>query len=249
MGLAGAASDDVTDRQLRDTYRVYDVDKALRPVWLSEGSFHALPRKIRAAVVRAQVRHERDAVPTSARWGGLLGAAVREQADGHRFVWWPSLLEKHLATILPAIVAEDAEPSRHREVVHWPARLLPKAKELAGTWADGSGPNCFGTVMAAAGVAGAELEWMQRAPFEDWLASATVRTSRRQDDVPGVVYVWRSTGDNAVQHAAVSLGEGWVLQKQSQTWMAPRQVLTTVALKRVNRVPGWRLSRYQLTEG
>ena len=50
--------------------------------------------------------------------------------------------------------------------------MLPGARHLAGTFAAGSGPNRFGTVMATAGVPGAESEWMQRAPIEGWLAEA-----------------------------------------------------------------------------
>ncbi len=39
----------------------------------------------------------------------------------------------------------------------------------------------------------------------------------------GQVLVWRD--DNVrVQHAAVSLGEGFVLHKEAQGWYAPRQV-------------------------
>ncbi|WP_328996216.1 hypothetical protein OG394_16335 [Kribbella sp. NBC_01245] len=244
--LSGAARDDVTDRQLRDTYLVYNVDKALRPVWLSETEFHALPRQTRAGLVRAQARHERGAVPTVARWGSLLGKAVRDQADGRRFVWWPSLLAEHNATIIPAVITEDLEPSCHSELTNWPVSVLPRAQELAGTWPGGSGPNCFGTVMAAAGVRGAELEWMQRAPFEDWLATSTRRVGTSRHDVPGVVHVWRSTVDNAVQHAAVSLGDGWMLHKPSQSWMTPRKVRPTADAIRATRTPGWRLTRHQL---
>lgn len=43
--------------------------------------------------------------------------------------------------------------------------MLPDARELAGTSGNGSGPNCLGTVMAAAGVRGAADEWMQQAPL------------------------------------------------------------------------------------
>jgi hypothetical protein len=64
------------------------------------------------------------------------------------------------------VVSEDLGPSRHGEVKSWPTEILPRARELAGTFPGGSGPNCFGTVMAAAGVEGAADEWMQRQPFD-----------------------------------------------------------------------------------
>lgn len=66
-------------------------------------------------------------------------------------------------------------------------------------------------------------------------------------DEVGVVQVWRSTSDNAVQHAALSLGGGWMLHKPSQSWMTPRKVLTTAQVKRSTRTAGWTLSRHQLS--
>ena len=221
----------------RDTYRVYDVDrKAARISWLTEAAYSNLPKATRAALVRAQVSHGRAAVPTVRRWSGVLD--VRRQADGHRFVWWKSLLNE-AAVVLPRIVSEDLGPSRHAEVRTWPAEL-PRARELAGTFPDGSGPNCFGTVMAACGVDGADGVWMQREPFERWLAEHT--TTGGRDDAPGTVFVWRNAGQ-AVQHAAITLGDGWMLHKPSQSWMSPRKVRTVGEVKRSTRTAGWRLQR------
>jgi hypothetical protein len=111
---------------------------------------------------------------------------------------------------------------------------------LAGTFPDGSGPNCFGTVMAACGVDGADGVWMQREPFEQWLAEHT--TTGGRDDAPGTVFVWRDAGQ-AVQHAAITLGDGWMLHKPSQSWMSPRKVRTVGEVKRSTRTAGWRLQR------
>lgn len=109
-----------------------------------------------------------------------------------------------------AYVERDRISSQHREVsgTTWNAvaAVLPGARGLAGTFASGSGPNCFGTVLAAAGVPDAEFEWMQLAPFEDWLRSST--TPVRRGDDAGTVYVWRDVG-GVPAHAAVSLGDGW----------------------------------------
>lgn len=121
--------------------------------------------------------------------------------------------------------------------------LLPGARALAGRFPAGSGPNCFGTVMAAAGVAGAESVWMQREPFETWLAGTT-RAGGRDGDV-GTVLVWRSP-DGLVQHAAVTLGDGWALHKASQGWMSPTTVLTVADAVRSARSAGRRLHRHTL---
>jgi hypothetical protein len=224
----------------RDTYRIYNVDRrAARTVWLSEAAYCELPKATRAALVRAQVNYERGAVPTVRRWAGSVGSQVRQQADGHRFVWWKSLLTEP-DKVLPAIVSEDLGPSRHAEVRTWP-RQLERVRELAGTFPAGSGPNCFGTVMAGCGVEGAENVWMLREPFEDWLANHTTRGGR--DDVPGTVFVWRDTASR-VQHAALTIGDGWILHKPSQSWMTPRKIRTVAEVKRATRTAGWRLERH-----
>ncbi|GAB2600651.1 hypothetical protein [Kribbella endophytica] len=239
-------SDEEPDRQLRDTYLSYAVDGRLRCSWLSESAFSAYPKKVRAGLVRAQVVHERGAVPTVRAWRGVLGDEIREQADGHRFVWWKSLL-RHPVDVLPRLVSEDIGVSRHREVPVGVWRgaeaLLPRARELAGTFPEGSGPNCFGTVMAAAGIEGAESEWMQREPFDHWLDESTTHGGR--DGVPGTLLVWRGA-DRAVQHAAVTLGSGWALHKPSQSWMTPRKVRTVAEVLRATRTAGWHLQRHTM---
>ena len=229
--------------ELRDTYEVYGTSVGV--VWLDEANFAGLPRRHRAALVRAQVTRERAVVPSVRAWAGVLGGAARAQADSHRFVWWPSLLAGHEHRVLAAYVSEGRRPSRHDEVTDaiWAAAsgVLPEARSLAGTFADRSGPNCFGTVMAAAGVPGADLEWMLREPFEQWL-SETTRPGGCDGD-PGTVLVWRSP-DSLVQHAAVTIGGGWALHKPSQGWMSPRKVLTVQEVLRSARAAGRRLERH-----
>jgi hypothetical protein len=241
MAPSGAA----LPAELRDTFEVYGSAAAV--VWLDEATFAGLPRRHRAALVRAQVARQRGVVPSVRGWAGLLGRAARDQADGHRFVWWPSLLAGHEDRILTAYVSEGRRPSRHDEVpdATWAAasRLLPGARSLAGTFADRSGPNCFGTVMAAAGVPGADLVWMLREPFEQWLSETT--RSGGCDGEPGTVLVWRSP-DGLVQHAAVTIGDGWALHKPSQGWMSPRKALTVRDVLRSARAAGRRLERHTL---
>lgn len=230
------------NRQDRDTYRTYAIDRrAARTAWLTQAAYDDLPKATRAALVRAQVNYGRGAVPTVRKWAGVVGSEVRQQADGHRFVWWKSLLREP-DRVLPEIVSEDLGPSRHAQVRTWPADL-PRVRELAGTFADGSGPNCFGTVMAACGVEGAESVWMLREPFEEWLANHTEPGG--QDGVPGTVFVWRDAAA-LVQHAALTIGDSWMLHKPSQSWMTPRKVRTVAEVKRATRTAGWRLERHKV---
>src|ERR1022692_777258 len=156
--------------------------------------FLAQPRPVRICLVRGAARAwpsrgARSALLVAAFRSGLQGAGRRAQV---RVV--PSLLAgRNSAEVLTRVVTSNLRSSsRHAEVreATWAdaqallpqAReatwadaqaLLPQARELAGTFADGSGPNCFGTVMAAAGGGRAAQEWMQRDPFEQWLAAVT----------------------------------------------------------------------------
>ena len=243
----GAAGNRGLSDEVRDTFCLYGPPSGLRYLWLDEGQFSGLPRARRSALVRAQHTWGRELVPSVRAWVSVVGDKVREQADGHRFVWWPSILGGVAEKVLADYVEEGRRASRHDEVPEgvWESstRLLPAARRLGGTFPTASGPNCFGAVMASAGVDGADLVWMQREPFERWLALST--RPGGHDDKPGTVLVWRSP-DGLVQHAAVTLGEGWVLHKPSQGWMSPFKVLTTDEGKASSRASGRRLERHTI---
>lgn len=241
---AGDGADEPCSLELVDTFELYGLARrGLALTWLDEEGFMSLPRSRRAELVRAQVRLGRAAVPTLRRWK-VLADQVRTQADGHRFVWWPSLLAPHRDEVLARFVTNDRLPSQHRrvplDVWRSASPLLPRARELAGTFPLVSGPNCFGTVMSLAGVDEARAV---REPFEDWLASST--RPGGDDGQPGTVFVWRQA-DGACDHAAVTLGGGWAMHKPSQGWMSPIKVLSVADVKRRGRCAGLRLHRYQL---
>ena len=234
--------------EVRDTYCLYGLPSGARYVWLDEPRFMALPRRSRVALVRAQRTFGRELVASVRSWAPVVGDRAREQADGRGFVWWRSLLQGIEERVLTDYIEEGRRASRHDEVPEevWAsaARRLPDARRLAGSFATRSGPNCFGTVMAAAGVVGADEVWMQREPFERWLSERT--RAHGDDATPGTVLVWRSP-DGLVQHAAVTIGHGWVLHKPSQGWMSPSKVLTTQECKASSRASGRRLERYAIT--
>lgn len=241
--------------ELSDTYALWRVKDGDVQIWLDETTFNDLPRQDRARLVRAQLRHRRGAVPTVRAWSDLIDPAVlRSQADGHRFVWWPSLVTGRAEAVLQRVVArsptgraKDGLTTRHRDVraATWRAcdERVPGARRLAGTFPPGSGPNCFGTVMGAAGVADADDECVVCEPFEDWLTAMCRRGGR--DDLPGTVFVWRDKG-SAAAHAAITLGDGWAFEKPSREWWTPRIVATVDDLLRANRAVGWRLERHRI---
>ncbi|MGJ6979689.1 hypothetical protein ACSDQ9_04040 [Aestuariimicrobium soli] len=128
------------------------------------------------------------------------------------------------------------------------AKVLPGAADLAGTFPDGSGANCFGTVMAASGQSTAE-SWVGPDAFTAWLDDHTSPvTAAAHDDAnsrPGTVLVWHERG--ALAHAAITLGEGWALHKPSQAWCSPRIVVRVEELIHSWVYPGARLSRHRLS--
>lgn len=233
--------------ELRDTFEIYNVPPELACVLVGEDEFNGLGRSARAELVRSQIRLGRKVIPSVRSAPAEVRARASTQADGHRFLWWPSLLQGHQEPVLGAYLRFGRRRSRHLEVPDhlWDTAraTLPGARALAGTFPHASGPNCFGTVMAAAGRAEAADVWMLQAPFEDWLSAAALPGGTDND--PGTVLVWRSPSGLA-QHAAVTIGGGYALHKPSQGWMSPRKILTVREVIASARQSGRRLTRYTL---
>ena len=232
-------------RELRDTYRLYRVEPGSKVLWLTEEQFASMPKPARAALVREQVRRRRGAVPTVRAWQDLLDPTVlRAQADGHRFVWWPSLVATDAGRILERHVDDRRLHSRHREVPAstWRAcrDVLPGARRIAGSFATDVAC-CVSTVLEAAG-ADTSGSCDSLAPFAEWLAAAC--TPGGDSDRPGTVLVWRA--DGKLDHAAVSIGDGWGLEKPSQDWHSPRAVAAITDIVRMSRIPGLRLERHTI---
>ena len=233
----------------RHTYALWGVDDTdVAVAWLDERTFEELPRTQRAVLVREQVVRRRGEVPSVRRWADLVDPGLlREQADGHRFVWWPSMAEGTTRrAIVRRRVLHDQVPSRHREVPYpvWTAaaRPLPGARDLAGTFPERGEHNCFGTVMAAAGAMDPAATWADREATEAWLATATAPCGRGTDDLPGTVLLWRNASGE-VDHAAVTIGAGWAFEKCSEDWWRPRHVLAVADVIRAARYAGNRLER------
>ena len=199
----------------RDTFELYGRTNDEIIVWLDRSAFLALEHEER-----------------------------RRQPAPHR--WPPSEVLRDCDRVI-RYVEFGRRPSRHQEVAEstWNGcmKKLPFAKEIAGRFQNRSGPNCFGTVMGAAGLSGAANHWIQIEPFDSWLGANAVPGG--DDDVPGTVFVWRTT-DGVPCHAAVTLGDGWLLHKPSQGWMSPIKVLSVLDGKYSARGRGRYLHRYTL---
>ena len=167
-------------------------------------------------------------------------------------VWPAELTAAGDKLMLDWIASGAVRPSRHQAVPGhvWDqaADRLPRAQQLAGTFPHtGSGPNCFGTVLAATGV-NADDTQITPGAFETWLEKHTEPiTGTAHDNEPGIVFVWTDHGELA--HATVTIGDGWMLTKPSQSWSSPRMIWTVREAVSSWRYPDTRLLRYRLTDG
>lgn len=249
------ADNGVITPELRDTFRLWAVGPDSRLIWLSEDRFHSLPKRVRASLVREQVIRRRGnrpgvgAVPSVRGWQDVLDVVqLRRQADGHRFAWWATLVETDRVGVLNRLLSTDRLPSRHSEVrpSTWRCceRVLPNAYRLAGTWPEGSTSCCFSTVMVAAGAGADGRDACDSVePFDAWL-----NTNCRKGGDPsnaGTVLVWRDR-DGVPVHAAVSIGDGWALEKPSQEWHSPHAVAAIRDVIRTARLPGQRLEKHTI---
>lgn len=85
---------------------------------------------------------------------------------------------------------------------------------------------------------------MLREPFLAWL-DTTCRLGGR-DEEPGTVLLWRDS-DGEPFHAAVTIGDGWALEKASGEWWTPRAVRAVRDVIRASRAPGQHLERHHIT--
>jgi hypothetical protein len=232
---------------LRCTYTAWRIRRPTTVRWLDEPSFLALPRPERARLVRHQVEVGRGAVPTVRRWQDRFGARrLREQADGHRFVWWPSILDEDPEPPLRDRIEDGQLPSRHLEVSERTWRrcrdVVPGARAIAGGFPAGSGPNCFGATLLASGHPCAEGRAVPD-DIESFVRSSCTPGGRDGD--PGTVLLWRDR-DGRPFHSATTIGDGWAVEKPAETWWTPTIVADVAQLIRINRSVGLRLERHRI---
>lgn len=224
----------------RDTFWAWNVSReADRVAWLSRSGFGVLSAPARRELLRLQVRHGRGNVPLGRHYDDLLPGPGLTPG---RFLWEAEQLTE---SVLARVLAYKERACRREDVPEavWnaAAAVLPRVRDLAGTFSAGYG-NCFGAVMGAAGIGGAEDTWAGREEFGTFLQQRT--TGGGDDDGPGTLLVWSSV--QGVEHTAVTLGGGWAFHKPSQLWSSPRVVLPLREVIQASRVPGRRMKRWQL---
>ena len=106
-------------------------------------------------------------------------------------------------------------------------------RALAGTFPQRSGANCFSTTLAAIthhpGTAMTIADfWLHQEPFLEGLEQRGYRLLKDmttlKPDARDLVLIWNDQ-QGKPQHACYLIGNGLVLNKNSQSWFAPRQIL------------------------
>ena len=243
---------------VHDTFATYEVTRSARHLLLlDEPTFSALPIDLRTQLLREQLEVGRGSVfrvtdlvdlLTPSEHARLAGAG----ADG-LIVWWPRLFATlspaSQARLLSGFASEDRPPCTRHELTSgaWlnVRRVLPGVEILAGTFASESGPNCFGSVIEAF-TAERRQGRTEREGFQAWLGAS--RPAPGDASELGTVLLWRDDQD-ALQHAAVSLGDGYVFHKEAQTWWSPWQVVRLAAVlerwQDAGAMTSVRLGRYE----
>lgn len=217
-----------------DTFATYEVTGTARHLLLlDESAFEALPPGLRTELLYEQLEVGRGSVY---QMQDLTDHLTRSEIDqvaaassGGLVVWWPGLFAilsgATQTRLLAEFASEDWPPCRRAELAaeRWQQveRVLPGIPSRAGTFHPDSGPNCFGAVIEA--FTGQRIaRRTERNEFEAWLESR-IDAPGAADDL-GTVLLWRDD-HNALQHAAVSLGDGYAFHKEAQTWWSPWQVV------------------------
>lgn len=216
-----------------DTFATYEVASDARHLLLlDEGAFEAMPPELRAGLLHGQLEVGRGGVyPMQDLTEHLTGSEIDQVStatSGGLVVWWPDLfaaLSEATQARLLAVFASDYRPPCRAELSprHWrqALRALPGILSRAGTFHPDSGPNCFGAIIEA--FKGQHIQRRtERNEFETWLRARVAKPG--VTDELGTVLLWRDDHD-ALQHAAVSLGDGYAFHKEAQTWWSPWQVV------------------------
>lgn len=155
-------------------------------------------------------------------------------------VWWALSEDERIRWLLDFLTMDDPPAclSASLSPADWSRMDYPSIRSLAGTFAAESGANCFSTTLAAItrqpDIAGMIAGfWLRQ---EGFLRGLTRRGYVQVVDTPALggdadaadlrdaVLVWYDSG-GAAQHACYVIGDGLVLNKNSQAWFSPRQLL------------------------
>ncbi|MFZ5814617.1 MAG: hypothetical protein ACOY93_04885 [Bacillota bacterium] len=234
---------------LFDSYDLYRMNRqGLEVLFLTPAEIGELSEEARLALMALQLERGRGQIYPDG-WLRKVGASL-PFSGRDRFVnaaggffglrwdaWWALSPEERRRWLLHFVsegrnscLSGDLSPDQWE----WIDRLHgPQIRHLAGTFAPVSGPNCYAATLAAAtrcvsralSIAG---HWLHPEPFLRGLAERGYAVSAYPADpsMPAGSVLLFVDKLKRPQHAAYYLGEGLVLNKDAQSWFAPRQIRT-----------------------
>jgi hypothetical protein len=214
--------------EYKDAYRFWNV-KLDAVLLLTSQEFEVLPRNVQKKLNAAQVNAKRGLVfpLADAKRFGVDATFLKRDGFKNDFIlrfdaWW-SLTRAQRFVWLKAFVSEGLEMNRIYD--HPLMRFFPC-----------SGANCFATALAALEIHQARAVniarlWLSEAVFQSALEARGYRTKAFAvyDFQRHTVLTWHNSSGKTV-HAATCLGNDLWLNKDSQAWYSPVQVLTTQVL-------------------
>ncbi len=216
--------------EFKDAYLTYSVGVAPWVAMLEPAQLRSLKPALQLEIMTLQAELGRGQIHSLEFAQKILGSECSKletdvSADrvAIRFDAWWSLSKIARHDWLEAVVIEDGLPAIPLETI-----TNSIVRELANSFANSSGPNCFSTALASVTndlieARAISLLWLHQEPFLAGLQSRGFRESNN-DAQPGDVIVWFDSG-NLAQHACTVIAPGLVLNKDAQRWSAPRQIL------------------------
>jgi hypothetical protein len=234
------------DASFRDSYAVYHISRdANRVAFLSSTEFDTLQPESQHALLLAQCELKRGQVYPWKQVAPFLAGCI-EQAETRAvsvaaekfFVLdtkiWCLLREDMQQAWLAYFVSTDNPSvclSSTLLEADWAKMPYNSIRALAGTFPARSGANCFSTTLAAitrhldTAITIADF-WLHQEPFLEGLERRGYKLlkDKLQPDASDRVLVWNDQ-QGKPQHACYLIGNGLVLNKNSQSWFSPRQIL------------------------
>ncbi len=215
--------------EYKDAYRFWNV-KLETVVLLTSQDFDLLPRALQQKLNSLQVKANRGLVFSlaDAKRFGMDATFLKRDGFKDYFIlrfdaWWSLTRAQRFSWLRAFVEAEGL--AMQRMYGHSLMRFFPN-----------SGANCFSTALAGIEMTKARAEmfarlWLTETVFQAHLETRGFRVKAFVENLfaRNTVLTWQNSSGKMV-HAATCLGNDLWLNKDSQAWYSPVQVLTTQEL-------------------
>lgn len=261
-----AFSESRFDLSYRDSYTSYAVNREAHKVaLLTSASFDTLPIQTQQVLLQEQCRLERGQVYRWMQVAPFLQKCIQQAEtrsvtlDGERYfvldkkIWSLLTPEQQQSWLIDFIAADNAPECL--SATHASKISQPVIRRLIGTFASSSGANCFSTTLAAITQDQVTAEtiadfWLHQEPFLEGLARRGYTCQANEKvldaDLQDAVLLWQDS-NGVAQHACYLIEQGLVINKNSQAWFTPRQLLSLQTLLEYWQEDGLEIVIYRRT--